>query len=88
MSKFDLTGRKALITGGATGIGAGTAQALALAGAAVAILDINEAAGHATANELRATGATASFVKLDVCSDAGWKPRSRRSLPNSAASTS
>jgi 3alpha(or 20beta)-hydroxysteroid dehydrogenase len=73
MSKFDLTGRKALITGGATGIGAGTAQALALAGAAVAILDINEAAGHATANELRATGATASFVKLDVCSDAGWE---------------
>ncbi|MES2057831.1 MAG: SDR family oxidoreductase [Pseudomonadota bacterium] len=73
MSKFDLAGRKALVTGGATGIGAGTAQALAAAGAAVAILDIDEAAGRATAAALGASGATACFVKLDVCSDAGWE---------------
>ena len=37
MSKFDLTGRKALVTGGARGLGAGMAEALAAAGAAVMI---------------------------------------------------
>ena len=34
---YDLTGRKALVTGGARGLGAGMAQALARAGAAVAV---------------------------------------------------
>lgn len=36
-SPFDLTGRKALVTGGATGIGAGIARSLAAAGADVAL---------------------------------------------------
>ena len=35
MTKFDLTGRKALVTGGARGLGEGMAQALAAAGASV-----------------------------------------------------
>ena len=35
MSVFDLHGRKALVTGGARGLGAGMAEALAHAGAAV-----------------------------------------------------
>ena len=35
MSVYDLTGRKALVTGGARGLGAGMAEALARAGAAV-----------------------------------------------------
>jgi len=37
MSVYDLTGRKALVTGGARGLGAGMAEALARAGAAVVI---------------------------------------------------
>ena len=40
MSVFELRGRKALVTGGARGLGAGMADALARAGAAVAIADI------------------------------------------------
>ena len=40
MGKFDLTGRKALVTGGARGLGAGMAEALAAAGASVMIGDI------------------------------------------------
>jgi 3alpha(or 20beta)-hydroxysteroid dehydrogenase len=58
MSVYDLTGRKALVTGGARGLGAGMAEALARAGAAVAIGDILEDAGRATADELKKSGAT------------------------------
>ena len=42
MSVYDLAGRKALVTGGARGLGAGMAEALARAGAAVALGDIQE----------------------------------------------
>ena len=38
MNPFDLTGRKALVTGGSRGLGRGMAQALVEAGAQVAIL--------------------------------------------------
>ncbi len=46
MSKFDLAGRKALVTGGARGIGAAIATALAKAGASVMIADILERPGR------------------------------------------
>ena len=73
MSVYDLTGRKALVTGGARGLGAGTAAALARAGAAVVIGDILEDLGQATADELKKSGATASFLPLDVTNDASWE---------------
>ena len=49
MTDFNLTGRKALVTGGARGLGAGMAVALAEAGAAVMIGDVLEAQGRDTA---------------------------------------
>ena len=73
MSVYDLTGRRALVTGGARGLGAGTAEALARAGAAVVIGDIQEETGKATADSLRASGATVGFVHLDVTEDASWE---------------
>ena len=73
MSVYDLTGRKALVTGGARGLGAGMAEALARAGAAVMIGDILEGDGEKTVAGLRESGATAGFVKLDVTDDASWE---------------
>jgi len=71
-TKFDLTGRKALVTGAARGIGAGIAQALADAGAAVMIGDVLTELGRETAKKLSAGGAKAGFVKLDVTSEDDW----------------
>jgi 3alpha(or 20beta)-hydroxysteroid dehydrogenase len=72
MSVYELTGRKALVTGGARGLGAGMAEALARAGAAVVIGDIREDLGKATAEAIRQSGGTAHFVPLDVTDDASW----------------
>jgi 3alpha(or 20beta)-hydroxysteroid dehydrogenase len=73
MGIYDLAGRKALVTGGARGLGAGMAEALARAGAAVAIGDVREDLGKATADALSSSGATARFVPLDVTDDASWE---------------
>jgi NAD(P)-dependent dehydrogenase (short-subunit alcohol dehydrogenase family) len=72
MSVYDLTGRKALVTGGARGLGEGMARAMARAGAAVVIADIRADLGKATAESLRQTGAAAEFVALDVTSEESW----------------
>jgi 3alpha(or 20beta)-hydroxysteroid dehydrogenase len=72
MSVYDLTGRKALVTGGARGLGEGMARALAREGASVVIADIREDLGKATAESLRQTGAAAEFVALDVTSEESW----------------
>ncbi len=63
---FDLTGKKALVTGGAVGIGRGYATALAQAGADVAIVDVDEATGEKTAEGLRSSGCDSIFVPCDV----------------------
>lgn len=73
MSVYDLSERKALVTGGARGLGAGMADALARAGASVMIGDILEGDGEKTAAGLRESGATAGFVTLDVTGDASWE---------------
>jgi 3alpha(or 20beta)-hydroxysteroid dehydrogenase len=67
-----LQGRTALVTGGARGLGAGMAQALAAAGAAVMIGDILEDTGRETARSIGATGGRAAFVHLDVSDEASW----------------
>lgn len=73
MTKFDLTGRKALVTGGARGLGEGMAQALAAAGASVMIGDVLTSLGQEAAGKLPvAGGAKAGFVKLDVTQEADW----------------
>jgi len=66
---MDLSGRVALVTGGASGIGRATAHALAAQGARVIVADINEAGGWETAD---AIGSAASFVHLDVSDETAW----------------
>jgi 3alpha(or 20beta)-hydroxysteroid dehydrogenase len=73
MSVYQLTGRKALVTGGARGLGAGMAEALARAGAAVVIGDIQADLGKTTAATLQQSGAAAEFVPLDVGDEASWE---------------
>jgi len=58
--------RVAVVTGGASGIGQGVARRFAGDGHAVAVLDRNGPAAEATADELRAGGASAVAVELDV----------------------
>jgi len=70
LSLFDLTGKKALVTGGAVGIGRACAVALAGAGADVAIIDIDEETGPKTADEIKAMGRDSLFVSCDVTSKA------------------
>lgn len=71
--RHDLSGRAVLVTGGARGLGAGMAEALAEAGAAVVVADIRADLGRATADALRRRGAVAAFVRLDVTDDASWE---------------
>src|SRR5882762_8464908 len=73
MSVYDLTGRKALVTGGARGLGAGMAEALARAGAAVVIGDIREELGEATVDAIKKTGGDAAFLPLNVTDDHSWE---------------
>jgi NAD(P)-dependent dehydrogenase (short-subunit alcohol dehydrogenase family) len=69
MTVFDLTGRKALVTGGAQGLGEGMAQALAAAGAHVVVADLQDDLGPKVAEAL---GEGHGFVHLDVTDDASW----------------
>ncbi|TCK04245.1 SDR family NAD(P)-dependent oxidoreductase [Marinobacterium mangrovicola] len=69
----DFTGKVALVTGGASGMGLATVKAFAKAGAAVAIADINGEAAQAVADELAATGAKTLAITCDVTDEAAVK---------------
>jgi len=61
-----IQGKSALVTGGASGLGAATVRMLAAHGAKVMIGDVNEDLGKHLAQEL---GASAGFVKADVTNE-------------------
>ena len=67
---LDLTGRSAVVTGGAKGIGAGIAYRLAEAGAAVLVADQDGDGAEATAAELAGKGWRAKATTVDVSSEA------------------
>jgi len=59
-----------VITGGAVGIGAGTARLAASRGAKVVVSDMNDAPGQALVEEIRAAGGEAIYQHCDVTSEA------------------
>lgn len=61
-----LQGKTAVITGGASGIGAATAQLFAKEGAKLVLVDLNEEKGQAFASELP----DALFIKADITDEA------------------
>jgi len=60
---MEIAGKGALVTGGASGLGAATARALHARGARVVVADVNEEVGRALVAEL---GDGAAFVRCDV----------------------
>lgn len=64
-----LAGKVALVTGGASGMGAAVAERFAQEGARLIIADINDAGGAALASKI---GAAARFTRLDVTDPDAW----------------
>ena len=73
----DLSGRTALVTGGAQGLGEGMAQALARAGARVMVADVQDEAGSTVAKSL---GEAHGFVHLDVTQESDWEAAVARTV--------
>ncbi len=67
---MDITGKVFIVTGGASGLGEGTARLLAREGAKVVIADLQTDRGQALAAELGAASGQAAFVRCDVSQDA------------------
>src|SRR5881227_2322680 len=67
---FDFSGKVALVTGAAAGMGLATARAFAEAGAAVVLADFKEDAVKAAAAEMVAAGRKAMAIRCDVSDDA------------------
>jgi gluconate 5-dehydrogenase len=68
MKLFDLSGKRALITGSSQGIGFGLAKGLAEAGAKIILNGRDAVKLHAAANELRSLGHTVTESMFDVTS--------------------
>ena len=68
-----LTGKVALITGGASGMGRSEAMIFAQEGAKVAVGDMLEAEGRDVVDHITKAGGQARFVKVDVTSETDWQ---------------
>jgi 3alpha(or 20beta)-hydroxysteroid dehydrogenase len=67
-----LTGKTAIVTGAARGIGEGITRALCNAGAAVMLTDVLDDLGAVTARDLAGQGHRAAFCRHDVRDAEGW----------------
>lgn len=62
----ELTGKVAIVTGGASGIGRGIAERFAAEGASLVIADVRDDLGEAAAAELSSAGGTTLYRRTDV----------------------
>ena len=70
---MDISGASAIVTGGASGIGAAAARQLAARGATVVIADLQAEKGEALADEIGGV-----FAQVDVTTPTRSRPPSRR----------
>jgi NAD(P)-dependent dehydrogenase (short-subunit alcohol dehydrogenase family) len=67
-----LLGKVAIVTGGASGIGAATARLFAQHGASVLLTDSNASQGKTVEKEITSAGGTASFTEQDIRNEGRW----------------
>jgi cyclopentanol dehydrogenase len=67
-----LLGKVAIISGGASGIGAATARVFAAQGATVVLCDLQDDLGQSVAREITDAGGVAEYRTLDVCREEQW----------------
>lgn len=75
-----LEGKVAVITGGASGIGAATVKRFCAEGAAVVIADLNDAGGRELVGAVAAAGGRAAFQRTDVSREADVQAAMQRAV--------
>ncbi|MER8439818.1 glucose 1-dehydrogenase [Mesorhizobium sp. M1312] len=70
LDRFSLAGKRAIVTGGARGIGLEICRALGQAGAAVVLADLDEGAAHSTTENLKGEGLEVAYRIIDVTKSA------------------
>lgn len=68
-----VSGKTAIVTGAAVGLGEATARLLAKEGAQVLLTDVNDQGGERTAESIRQAGGKAAFIHHDASREDDWK---------------
>jgi NAD(P)-dependent dehydrogenase (short-subunit alcohol dehydrogenase family) len=68
-----LENKVAIVSGGASGIGAETARTFAAHGASVMVADVQDVLGQSVVDEITDAGGTAMYRTLDVADEAAWE---------------